>query len=184
MDDLAPVEGEVPSSWFLDEKRKRQAVERDRDAAITRLGAIILALRQADTEGLPVPGYLRAGIFAAESEFFNVPTSEGAARRAALAVPPCPPAADPRLIRYYEERLNTFDCLDGEGDVCGECESCTPTPVGQGHPGMVTVWNHDGTYAGCMGVETWRRVLADSEAARERRRDDDPGMLRGVGGYS
>lgn len=35
---------------------------------------------------------------------------------------------------------------------------------GIGREGVVTVWDHDGCYLGCMGVETWERLLR--EAAR------------------
>jgi hypothetical protein len=35
---------------------------------------------------------------------------------------------------------------------------------GLGREGMVTVWDHEGRYLGCMGVEAWERLLR--EAAR------------------
>ena len=36
-----------------------------------------------------------------------------------------------------------------------------PTPKSIGREGMVTVWASDGLYLGCMGVETWKRVLEE-----------------------
>jgi NTP pyrophosphatase (non-canonical NTP hydrolase) len=40
-----------------------------------------------------------------------------------------------------------------------------PTPKSVGREGMVTVWACDGLYLGCMGVETWKRIL-EEEADR------------------
>lgn len=38
-----------------------------------------------------------------------------------------------------------------------------------GREGVVTVWDDQGCYLGCMGVETWWRVLeAEAERARVR----------------
>jgi hypothetical protein len=51
------------------------------DQAITDIGVMILALRACDEEGEPVPSRLRAHIRVMESEWFNVPTPEGARRR-------------------------------------------------------------------------------------------------------
>ena len=34
----------------------------------------------------------------------------------------------------------------------------------QDHEGMVTVYDTDGHYQGCMGIESWRILLAEGEA--------------------
>lgn len=40
---------------------------------------------------------------------------------------------------------------------------------GLGSPGMVTVWDHEGRYVGCMGSQTWRWLLSINGSARYRR---------------
>lgn len=45
-----------------------------------------------------------------------------------------------------------------------------------GRAGMVTVYNADGSYAGCMGTETWRWLLAHPEV-------DAPALVRAHEGF-
>lgn len=54
------------------------------DRAVADIGVTILALRACDEAGEHVPARLRARIRQMESEWFNLPTSEGAARRHGL----------------------------------------------------------------------------------------------------
>lgn len=42
-------------------------------------------------------------------------------------------------------------------------ELCHTTAQAIGREGMVTVWDDEGHYVGCMGVEIWRRILEKSE---------------------
>ena len=44
------------------------------------------------------------------------------------------------------------------------------TPVSLGREGMVTVWDKDGHYLGCMGAETWHELIVrnlDAQTIRE-----------------
>lgn len=36
----------------------------------------------------------------------------------------------------------------------------------KGREGIATVYGHDGSYLGCIGVETWQRLLAEERDAR------------------
>jgi hypothetical protein len=61
-----------------------ERVREERDAAIARIGLLILAARGNEAD-LPVS--LRAGLWVAEDEFFNRPTAEGRERRKQLGTP-------------------------------------------------------------------------------------------------
>lgn len=37
--------------------------------------------------------------------------------------------------------------------------------IEQGREGMVTVYDHEGRYLGCMGIETWRNALEQEPRA-------------------
>lgn len=56
-----------------------------------------------------------------------------------------------------------------EGDAAREYESPRPevwsSADGLGREGMVTVWDDQGCYLGCMGVELWRLLLVQSARA-------------------
>lgn len=56
--------------------------------------------------------------------------------------------------------------------VCGECSAAQPESAHPeyrsepaellGREGMVTVWDDEGRYVGCMGVELWKALLTTS----------------------
>lgn len=39
-----------------------------------------------------------------------------------------------------------------------------------GREGIVTVWDEHGRYVGCLGSETWQRLLADTNPGYRSRR--------------
>ena len=45
------------------------------------------------------------------------------------------------------------------------------TPRTHAREGMVTIWDHEGTYLGCCGSERWQRLLADDSPERSADRD-------------
>ena len=44
-------------------------------------------------------------------------------------------------------------------------------PLAEGREGMVTVYDHDGRYVGCIGRETWRWLIDHPEV-------DAPALIR------
>ena len=50
---------------------------------------------------------------------------------------------------------------------------------GIGREGMVTVWDDQGRYVGCMGIETWIAFLAARNSAIEPKPRPDAGRMHG-----
>lgn len=80
---------------------------------------------------------------------------EGAYRQLSGAVlaGEAPPTAPPES----GSAKNAESAPDGEADAVWLAAMRSTA----GREGIVTVWDYDGRYVGCMGVERWQRILAE-----------------------
>lgn len=57
----------------------------------------------------------------------------------------------------------------GERATCLCGQQLSATDRAEGREGMVTVYDQFGYYVGCIGVETWQKLLADGAAKSHSR---------------
>lgn len=76
------------------------------------------------------------------------------------------------FIRHREPHATTHDLvrwLVQEYAVLPRWrEAHMASPKTHSREGMVTVWDHEGGYLGCMGINTWRALLNVGDSALAR----------------